>query len=65
MAEVTYFVVGIDPIQVFRDKDYERYVSAIVYAFFLSYVGYLILPAVGPRFSSPVRAKVFRVSRIP
>ncbi len=24
-AEATYFVVGIDPIQVFRDKDYERY----------------------------------------
>lgn len=24
-AEVTYFIVGIDPIQVFRDKDYERY----------------------------------------
>ena len=23
--EATYFVVGIDPIQVFRDKDYERY----------------------------------------
>ncbi|MBC7853303.1 MAG: hypothetical protein IAF94_07700 [Pirellulaceae bacterium] len=24
-VEATYFVVGIDPIQVFRDKDYERY----------------------------------------
>ena len=24
-AEATYFIVGIDPIQVFRDKDYERY----------------------------------------
>jgi hypothetical protein len=27
-AEVTYFIVGIDPIQVFRDKDYERYFEA-------------------------------------
>jgi len=24
-VEATYFVVGIDPIQVFREKDYERY----------------------------------------
>jgi hypothetical protein len=27
-VEVTYFIVGIDPIQVFRDKDYERYFDA-------------------------------------
>lgn len=24
-VEATYFVVGIDPVQVFRDKDYEKY----------------------------------------
>ncbi|MCE9524957.1 MAG: hypothetical protein K8R36_02765 [Planctomycetales bacterium] len=24
-VEATYFVVGIDPIQVYRDKDYSRY----------------------------------------
>ncbi|MGI8977940.1 MAG: hypothetical protein ACR2FY_01815 [Pirellulaceae bacterium] len=24
-VEATYFVVGIDPLQVFRDKDYEKY----------------------------------------
>jgi hypothetical protein len=27
-VDATYFVVGIDPIQVFRDKDYERYFDA-------------------------------------
>jgi hypothetical protein len=24
-VEATYFIVGIDPLQVFRDKDYEKY----------------------------------------
>lgn len=27
-VEATYFIVGIDPIQVYRDKDYERYFDA-------------------------------------
>jgi hypothetical protein len=27
-VEATYLVVGIDPIQVFRDKDYEKYFGA-------------------------------------
>lgn len=26
--EATYFIVGIDPVQVFRDKDYQRYFDA-------------------------------------
>lgn len=31
--------------------DYEKYTTTIVYGFFLSYIGYLIWPAVGPRFT--------------
>lgn len=49
-----YFTMLAVGIELYRKREHERFSSAIftiVYGFFLSYIGYMALPAVGPRFT--------------
>lgn len=48
---VLFIAVGIE---LYRDRDHSRFAFfrfTIVYGFLLSYIGYFLLPAVGPRFT--------------
>ncbi len=55
IAYVSYYVLMIGlGVEVYRSRDRERFaftVFAITYGFALSYLGYLLFPAVGPRFT--------------
>ena len=44
-------IIGIDLYQRKNKDAFEHSFFAIVYGFFLSYLGYLIMPAIGPRFT--------------
>lgn len=49
-----YFLLIIIGIDLYRRRDksaFEYGLLAIVYGFFLSYIGYMLVPAVGPRFT--------------
>jgi membrane-associated phospholipid phosphatase len=49
-----YFIMLTVGIEVFLRHDREKFsyvLFAIVYGFFLSYIGYIVVPAVGPRFT--------------
>lgn len=49
-----YFLFLIAGYELFKNKDYEKFQYAaflVVYGFYLSYIGYFILPAIGPRFT--------------
>ena len=45
------FAVGIEVYRRNSEKDFSFVMFTFLYGFFLSYVGYLIVPAVGPRFT--------------
>ncbi len=44
-------ILGIDLLLNNRHRAFEFSVFAVIYGFFLSYIGYLFLPAIGPRFT--------------
>lgn len=44
-------ILGIDLLLNKRQRSFEYAVFAVVYGFFLSYIGYFLLPAIGPRFT--------------
>ncbi len=49
-----YFLFIIAGYELFKNKDFEKFQYAafvVVYGFYLSYIGYFSLPAVGPRFT--------------
>ncbi len=49
-----YFIMLVVGIELYLRKEYEKFnfaVFTIVYGFVLSYIGYLLFPAVGPRFT--------------
>ena len=49
-----YFIMLTVGIEVFLSKDHEKFsyvLFVVVYGFFLSYLGYIAFPAVGPRFT--------------
>ena len=46
-----FIIVGVDVIRKHSWPGYDSTAFMIVYGFFLSYLGYFILPAVGPRFT--------------
>ncbi len=44
-------ILGIDLLINKREKEFNYSLFAVVFGFFLSYVGYFLLPAIGPRFT--------------
>ncbi len=49
-----YFLLIASALEPYMRKEYDKFsvvMFAIIYGFFLSYVGYLIVPGVGPRFT--------------
>lgn len=49
-----YFLFIVAGYELFKNKDYEKFQYAafvVVYGFYLSYIGYFLLPAIGPRFT--------------
>jgi membrane-associated phospholipid phosphatase len=49
-----YFLPTLLAVIIYREKDWERfdlYVTTICFTYYLSYVGYIFFPAVGPRFT--------------
>jgi membrane-associated phospholipid phosphatase len=44
-------ILGIDLIRQKKTGEYNQTVFFIVYGFFLSYIGYFLFPAIGPRFT--------------
>lgn len=44
-------ILGINLIYNNKEKEFNYSAFLIVYGFFLSYIGYIILPAIGPRFT--------------
>lgn len=49
-----YFLFLIAGYELFKKKEYEKFQYAafiVVYGFYLSYIGYFFLPAIGPRFT--------------
>ena len=55
IAYASYFIIMIGVgVQLYLRKertDFDRYIFALMFGFFLSYVGYLLVPAIGPRFT--------------
>jgi len=46
-----FLIVGFELFKRNEKKEFHFFVFCIVYGFFLSYIGYFVLPAVGPRFT--------------
>ncbi|MEK7264445.1 MAG: phosphatase PAP2 family protein [Bacteroidota bacterium] len=46
-----FIIVGYELFRRYEKKEFHFFVFCIVYGFFLSYIGYFLLPAVGPRFT--------------
>lgn len=46
-----FVILGVELYRRRSADDFHRFMFTCVYGFFLSYLGYLILPAVGPRFT--------------
>ncbi len=46
-----FIIVGIDVFRTHSWKEFDTTVFLVVYGFYLSYVGYFLCPAVGPRFT--------------
>ncbi|MGH2566717.1 MAG: phosphatase PAP2 family protein [Bacteroidota bacterium] len=46
-----FFIVGVDVYRKHSWKEFDTTVFFVVYGFYLSYLGYFLLPAVGPRFT--------------
>lgn len=46
-----FIIVGVGVYRTRGPRDFDRVGFLIVYGFFLSYLGYFLLPAVGPRFT--------------
>lgn len=45
-----FIILGVEIYRRFPVKEFDRAAFMIVYGFYLSYLGYFLLPAVGPRF---------------
>ncbi|HEY4611961.1 MAG TPA: hypothetical protein VII11_03150, partial [Bacteroidota bacterium] len=48
---VLFIILGIDAYRTHSWQGYDRVAFMVVYGFYLSYLGYFLLPAVGPRFT--------------
>lgn len=46
-----FILVGVEIFRRYPIQDFDRAAFLIVYGFYLSYLGYFLLPAVGPRFT--------------
>ncbi len=46
-----FIIVGIDVYRTHSWKEFDTTVFLVVYGFYLSYIGYFLFPAVGPRFT--------------
>jgi len=46
-----FIVLGVEIYRRFPIQDFDKAVFLIVYGFYLSYIGYFLMPAVGPRFT--------------
>jgi len=46
-----FIILGVEIYRRFPIREFDRAVFLIVYGFYLSYIGYFLLPAVGPRFT--------------
>ncbi len=46
-----FILVGVEIFRRYPIEDFDRAAFLIVYGFYLSYLGYFLLPAVGPRFT--------------
>lgn len=48
---ILFIVLGVEIYRRFPVREFDRAAFLIVYGFYLSYIGYFLLPAVGPRFT--------------
>ncbi len=46
-----FIIIGVEIYRRFPVREFDRAAFLIVYGFYLSYVGYFLMPAVGPRFT--------------
>lgn len=48
---VLWIILGVDLLANNRQEQFDHYLFLLMYGFYLSYVGYLLVPAIGPRFT--------------
>ncbi len=48
---ILFIVLGVEIYRRYPIREFDRAVFLIVYGFYLSYIGYFLMPAVGPRFT--------------
>jgi membrane-associated phospholipid phosphatase len=48
---ILFIMLGIELYRRYKIEEFDRAAFLVVYGFYLSYLGYFLLPAVGPRFS--------------
>ncbi len=48
---VLWFILGIDLLRQHNEEGFAFFLFVLMYGFYASYVGYLIVPAIGPRFT--------------
>lgn len=48
---ILWFILGIDLLRQHNEEGFMFFLFVLMYGFYTSYVGYLIVPAIGPRFT--------------
>lgn len=48
---ILWFILGIDLLRKHNEEGFMFFLFVLMYGFYTSYVGYLIVPAIGPRFT--------------
>ncbi|MGC8594840.1 MAG: phosphatase PAP2 family protein [Candidatus Kryptoniota bacterium] len=48
---ILWIILGVDLLAHQKQKEFDYYFFLLMYGFYLSYIGYLLVPAIGPRFT--------------
>jgi len=48
---ILWIILGVDLLNHHQQRQFDSYFFLLMYGFYLSYIGYLLVPAIGPRFT--------------